>query len=412
MKSKKCLVGVSMVRRILMYIFTCVLVMGMVIPSRVFADDYLEEEPFLEAFSPGQGSIGNKLPVVDAAAAVVMDTKSGRILFDKNCHQRRSIASTTKIITAVVALENGNLEDIVTVSKRAADIWGSTVGIEEGEKYTLRELLYGLMLKSGNDAAIAIAEHIAGSVEDFAVMMTQKAKQIGAKDSAFTTPHGLDQEGHYSTAYDLALIARYALQKPVFREIVATTETNISNKHLSNTNEMLTAYPGADGVKTGYTGKAGRCLVTSATRDQWQIISVVLGCASRTKRAIASRNILDYAFHTYTPVVLLQKGEALGTVAVKKGRMPVTAVEAENEIVLPLTQQEKEQLQKIVEIPDSLDAPVEAGTAIGKVQFTAGEKILAQASLKIIHSVARKNILDYVSDVFKDWFQLMRYENG
>jgi D-alanyl-D-alanine carboxypeptidase (penicillin-binding protein 5/6) len=242
---------------------------------------------------------GNKPPALNAMAAVLIEESSGRVLYSKNATKKRSIASTTKIMTALVALENGELENVVTVSKRAASIGGSTIGLRTGDKYTLKEMLHALLMISANDAAIAIAEHVGGTVENFAAMMNKRAVSLGAVNSNFVTPHGLDRENQYSTAYDVALITREALKNPVFAKIVSTTSSSIPGHNLYNTNELLGSYRGVDGVKTGYTGKAGRCLVTTAKRDGMRLISVVLGSPTRNARAEASRKLLDYGFENF-----------------------------------------------------------------------------------------------------------------
>lgn len=194
---------------------------------------------------------------VSAQYACLIDSLSGKVLYEKNAYARHSMASTTKIMTALVALENGNMDDVVTVSANAAGTEGSSIYLKAGEKITLQNLLYGLMLESGNDAAIAIAEHIGGSVERFAEMMNEKAASIGANNTQFKNPNGLDEEGHYTTAYDLALITREALRNKNFAEIVATKQKTIRNldesfpRSLSNHNKLLSLYSGCDGVKTG-----------------------------------------------------------------------------------------------------------------------------------------------------------------
>ena len=198
-------------------------------------------------------------PQVTARAAVVLDQATGRILFSKNAYEQLPMASTTKIMTAVLAIESGRLSETVTVSEQAALVEGSSVELEAGEEKTLEELLYGLILRSGNDAAVAIAEFLAGSVEEFAERMTERAHQLGAVHTKFMNPHGLDHEEHYTTAYDLALIAAHAMTLPKFREVAATAEKKISwpgrpyDRILRNQNKLLTMYEGAEGIKTGWT---------------------------------------------------------------------------------------------------------------------------------------------------------------
>jgi serine-type D-Ala-D-Ala carboxypeptidase (penicillin-binding protein 5/6) len=376
--------------------------------QQVLADDYLEEEPVVGAFAPEKMTVGAKPPRIDAQAGIVMDLQSGRVLYEKNAYTKKSIASTTKIMTAILALENGNLDDTVTVSKRAAAVWGSSVGLKTGQSYKLRDLLYALLLRSGNDAAIAIAEHIGGSVEEFANMMNSKAAELGANSTSFRSPHGLDAQDHYSTACDLALMARYALNNPVFSQIVGSRSAYFSGKEIGNTNELLGLYPGADGVKTGYTGQAGRCLVASATRNDWRIISVVLGCPTRSKRALSSKNILDYAFINFKPQILLSQGEFISEIPVYKGNRKSVEVTAAEQIVLPLKEEEAEGIERIVELPDMLEAPVMEGDTVGTLKFVLSGEVLAQSPLQVTNPVRRLTMSDYFDEVLQRWYRLMK----
>ena len=215
---------------------------------------------------------GDALPQVTARSAVVMDVLTGEILYQRCMDERRYPASTTKIMTLITALEAGNVsfDDAVKISGAAADTEGSTMWLERGERHRLEELLYGMMLVSGNDAAVAVAEHVAGSVPAFAKRMTEKAREIGAEHTRFTNSCGLHDPRHYTTAHDLAMIAAYGLQNPTFRKIVSTKERRVPMvkppffQNLENENMLLWIYPGANGVKTGYTDAAGRCVVTAA----------------------------------------------------------------------------------------------------------------------------------------------------
>lgn len=217
-----------------------------------------------------------------ASFAVAIDAQTGRILYEKNAHGRHSMASTTKIMTAIVALEHGNLDDVVTVSPAAAATEGSSMYLSPGEKITLGNLLYGLMLPSGNDAAMAIGEHVGGDIPGFAAMMNETAQKIGAVNTQFQNPSGLDAEGHYSTAYDMAIITRYAMKNPAFAEIVQTKKKMVPwegkqwDRTLENHNKLLSMYEGCIGVKTGYTKKTGRCLVSAAQRGGMTVICVTL----------------------------------------------------------------------------------------------------------------------------------------
>lgn len=398
-------------KRIIIRIIAFVLCLYFVldISQALYADDLIEEEPLTQLYTTEvSGCVGPNLPQIEAGAAIVIDADSGRVLYEKNAYSRRSIASTTKIMTAIVALENGNLDDRVKVSKRASSIWGSTIKLREGEELTLRELMYGMMLKSGNDAALAIAEHIGGTVENFAKMMNDKAKELGLMNTSFKTPHGLDVEGHYSTAYELAVLTQYALKNPVFSKIVSTQNISIGNRNLYSTNEMLSLYPGADGVKTGYTGKAGRCLVTSAKRDGFRLISVVLFCSSRAKRAESSKKILDYAFNNYKPYELVKPNQKLGEVGVKRGLKNSVSVVSIEGIKMPLSEKEKEALKTEITLNNPVRSPVHKGVEVGTISFYVEGKLYAQAGIKTAQSVPAKTYRHYFGDVMNVWFKLVR----
>ncbi|HEY8349729.1 MAG TPA: D-alanyl-D-alanine carboxypeptidase family protein [Clostridia bacterium] len=358
--------------------------------------------------STGETNPDIKPPSINAMAAVVVEESTGRILYEKNALQKRSIASTTKIMTALVALENANVEDVVTVSKRAASIGGSVAGLRHGEKYTLRELLYALLIISANDAAIAIAEHVGGSVEGFAVMMNKRAKSLGAVNSNFVTPHGLDRENQYSTAYDVALITIEALKHPLFREIVSTVSSYIPGHNLHNTNELLGTYPGADGVKTGYTGKAGRCLVSTAQRNGMRLISVVLGSPTRSARAEASRKLLDYGFENYRMYRLMSKGDVYAKIPVYRGVTEYVELKTDRDIVLPLSRKEAEALEVREHVPDVVNAPVYAGAVSGYVEFVLDGRVLAQNVLKAGEDIRKTNYLDYLELIFRTWGKMIR----
>lgn len=253
-------------------------------------------------------------PSNNAQAAALIDVTSGRMLYSKNGDDRMRIASLTKIMTAIVAIEQGNLKDSVKVTKNAFAKEGSSLFLKLGEEMSLENLVYGLMLRSGNDAASAIAEHVGGSEEGFVLMMNKKAMELGLENTHFMNPHGLDHDEHYSTANDVAKLTAYALKNPIFREIVKTPVKRAPNPNenwdykWSNKNKMLHLYEGADGVKTGYTKKAFRCLVSSATRNGQQIAAVTLNDGSDWKD---HSDLLDYGFAHYPLKQLAVKGQKL-----------------------------------------------------------------------------------------------------
>ncbi len=251
-------------------------------------------------------------PGVSASSAVLMEAENGTVLVDVNAHRQMPMASTTKILTALVAFEHCNISDTVVVSEKAVGVEGSSVYLKAGETLTMEELLYALLLESANDAAAAIAFAVAGDIPSFADLMNETALEIGLTESHFTNPHGLDDEQHYTTAYDLALLTRYALLNPDFARIVSTYKTTIpmngaeGTRVLVNHNKMLKSYEGAIGVKTGYTRRSGRCLVSAAERDGVTMIAVTLSAPDDWRDHTA---LLDYGFSLYTSVPLAAVGE-------------------------------------------------------------------------------------------------------
>lgn len=249
-----------------------------------------------------------------AEAAALIDVESGRLLYSHQGDKRMRIASLTKIMTAIVAVEQGDLSDLVLVTENAYGKEGSSIYLKLGDEMSLHHMLYGLMLRSGNDAATAIAEHIGGSEQGFVLLMNQKAEELGMDNSHFMNPHGLDHDDHYSTANDMAVLTAYALQNPVFQEIVKTQVKKVPHPseswdHVwSNKNKMLSIYEGSDGVKTGYTKLAKRCLVSSATRNGQQLAVVTLNDG---RDWLDHRSLLDWGFLHYSLTTLVQKGQAV-----------------------------------------------------------------------------------------------------
>lgn len=274
-------------------------------------------------------------PAVEAAAAILVEADTGQVLFEKNAQLPLPMASTTKIMTALVALEYGHLDDIVTAGERAARIDGTRIYLEPGEKETMRDLLYALMLPSANDAAVAIAEHIAGSEEAFVAMMNQKARTLGANHTYFQDPHGLSSRGHYTTAHDLALITRAAMRNPLFAQIVATKEylmpwpAKLSVRRLYNHNKLLWRDLSAEGfavtgVKTGYTSAAGNCLVASARRGDRQVIAVILNSPPGVQFSDAVE-MFRFAFSGFQQHKVVRRGDVVVSRPVGKGFLPVIA---------------------------------------------------------------------------------------
>lgn len=280
---------------------------------------------------------------IAAQGAILMEQESGRVLYEKNAHTQMRIASITKIMTAILAVESGKMDDMVTVSKKASSAEGSSLYLEPGEKIKLEDLVYGLMLRSGNDAAVAIAEHVGGSQEQFVQMMNEKAKELGMKNTVFANPHGLDDhENHYSTAYDMALVTQYAMRNEQYRKITGTKEYQCKSLNRSigtwlNKNKLLTImYPYSTGGKTGYTKRAKRTLVSTAEKDELKLIAVTINDRQDWKDHMA---LFNTAFQKYKRVEVIGKGEFSSYQGSYVGK-----VEAEHSVVYPMTEEEKQKV--------------------------------------------------------------------
>lgn len=275
---------------------------------------------------------------ISAKSAVLIDTSSGRILYEQNAREQLPMASTTKIMTGLLACESGKLDKSVKISPFASGTEGSSLWLKIGEKQTLEDLTYGLMLKSGNDAAVAIAEYLGGSVDAFALLMNKRARELGAVNTNFMNPHGLDADGHYTTAYDLALIAREAMKNKKFRSIVSTKTYSIPmegekwDRALKNHNKLLWRYDGCNGVKTGFTKRCGRCLVSSAKRDKKKLICVTINAPDDWND---HTYLLDYGFSNFRNKRVLKKGEkALKITYDKKNQRKVNLLYAQDYNIL------------------------------------------------------------------------------
>lgn len=346
--------------------------------------------------------------------AILYDRKYKRVLFEKDAYTKVPNASTTKILTAIVVIENCNVNDITEISQNAVNVIGSKVKFRKGDKVTINDLMKGMLLCSGNDAAIALAEHVSGTVESFCEIMNKKAKEIGAKNTNFLSPHGLDEEGHYSTAYDLAIIADYALNIPylanIFSKKTETIYINNSPRNISTTNEMLHVYNGADGVKTGFTNDAGRCLVTSATNeDGWQLISVVLGCDTKNFRTQDSKKLLDYGFKNFS---IINIGEILPkniSFEVEKSKEKMYKIDIKYEYYYPLTEDERKKVYyKQSELP-KLIAPVFKNTELVTYKMYINNTEIAEVIVKIENVIERKNEKDYFKELIMQMSKYVKF---
>ena len=354
-------------------------------------------------------------PTVEAAAAILMDAETGRILWGKNHHDPMAMASTTKIITAVLAIESGRINETVTVSSRAAAAPKVKMNLSTGEKIRLGDLMLALMLESSNDAAVAIAEHLAGTVEDFCAQMTQKARELGAENTLFESPSGLDVGNHHSTAYDLALITRYALTVPGFIELTNTAHASFSsNKRaysLNNKNRLLTEYSGANGVKTGFTGKAGHCFVGAARRDGMQLISVVLasgwGDKGRAQKWVDTKEVLNYGFGNYKYETVIVAGNPAGELPITRSRSQSVGYAFSEGVKIPLTPQEKENVALMIYVPESMQAPINPGEIMGSARVYIGENFHSEVPLVSTEGATRHDFKTSLEKVLSVFFQQM-----
>lgn len=332
-------------------------------------------------------TVPTEMPQVEALGAILIDRESGRVLYELNADQMLPIASTTKVMTALITLEKCDLDEIVTTSAGASGVPGTSIYLGVGEQLSVKQMLQGLLLRSGNDAAVALAEHVAGTVEDFAELMNQRAAQLGAQAN-FVTPNGLDAPGHQASARAMALIANEAMDFPAFRQIVLTQRAVLPwrdspyDRVLTNKNKLLASYEGATGVKTGFTKKAGRCLIFSAQRGDMELLGVVLNCAQWFD---AAKALLDWGFDHFGLKEYLYAGERAACVRVIGGMEEEVHAVAPVKLRVPLRQGETVRL--IVEAEDTLEAPVAAGTPIGRAQVVVDGQVVAQRVL-----VAEKNV--------------------
>ena len=330
-------------------------------------------------------------PTVEAAAAVLVDTATGVVLFDRAMHERRPMASTTKIMTALVALESSQPDDLVTIPETVTEADGSSLCLTPGERLTMHDLLAGLLIGSANDAAVAVAVHIGGSVEAFAESMNQRAQDLGATDTHFVNPHGLYARDHYSTASDLALLTRAAMNQPLFRELVATKVADISRQspdgptRVINHNKLLWRADFVDGVKTGYVNQSGHCLVASGTREDWQLIAVVLDSPDMYADTLA---LLEYGFSTYSQRIHARAGDALGRAPVRRGKSG--SVPAVCEWTLStVTGPGHPDAARLETALNVVEAPIAAGDPVGEAHLVLDGVTVARTPLLASQPVPR-----------------------
>ncbi len=372
---------------------------------------------FLVNITPVVSYGATEPPAILAETAIVIDAKTGQVLYDKNMNEQREPASTTKVITALLALENLDLDKIVTIDAETPFTEGSRIYLLEGEHVTVEQLMYALLLESANDAAVALGKEIAGSVPAFADMMNQKAVELGAKNTHFVNPNGLHEEGHLTTAYDLAMIAREAMKNEKFRELVTTYRyvipaTNMQDtRYLYNTNRLIydertkvlvngvqrvAKYEGATGIKTGYTSNAGGCLIAGAIRGDTELISVVMKSTDEGRFA-DSIALLDYAFDNYKSVKAMDAGAILGEIPVRRGTEGKVQVVAREDAyaTLPIEASSTLVQTKII-LDEKIRAPITKGQKVGAVEIYAGDQHIGTVDAVTVSDIPEGGILSVI----------------
>ena len=334
-------------------------------------------------------------PATSAASAILVDGASGRVLYEDNAQEERLIASITKIMTALVAIESTpDLDELVTIKREYTLTEGSSIYLKEGEQLTLEELLYGLMLNSGNDAALAIAGHCAGDTQTFVDWMNQRARSLGMEHTHFSNPNGLNDEDHYSSAEDMALLTCEAMKNPTFAQIVATKSITFGERSFQNHNKLLWQYEQTVGVKTGYTQMAGRTLVSCAERDGQRLIVVTLHDPDDWNDHIA---LLEYGFSQYPQRMLCRAGKGMCQLPVEGGVTELVGVETASYVGYPLSSEER--VQARITLPQTVTAPVTAGAVAGEIQFFLDGEVIGRSYLVFSGDVPvqrRPGVLDWL----------------
>ena len=393
-----------------------------------FADD-LDNEEVVDVSAEILASSTNlqsnsKIPQLNSRACVVIDRNTNTILYGKNENTKRKMASTTKIMTAIIILENCNLTDVVEISKKAAGTGGSRLGLHTGDKITVNDLLYGLLLCSGNDAAVALAEYAGNDLNGFAELMNKKAENLCLNNTHFVTPHGLDNDNHYTTAYELALLSNYALNNAIFAKIVSTKNYSVcingNYKSLNNTNELLGYLNGVYGVKTGFTNGANRCLVTATKRNNLDIICVVLGADTKKDRTRDSINLIEYVFSNFEMIDIeniiknefenwknsnqykfqIIKGKS-NTVNVQLSDIPYNK--------FPVNSIYKDDISININTDYTFSAPLYKDSIIGTLDFIINNNVIFTLNIYNTDTIEKKDIYFYFSDLFTNY--IMYLEN-
>lgn len=341
-----------------------------------------------------------------ARGMVVLEGNTNKVLYEHNMHKSMAMASTTKIVTAIVAIENyPDLDKVVKVSDKAVGIEGTSIYLKHDEEISMRDLLYGLILASGNDCAVAIAEEVCG-VDEFVSKMNDFATSLGLCDTHFANPHGLDQDGHYTSAYDLAIITSYALNNDVFREIVSTKYHNIAKtnvygeRYLKHKNKLLFNDENCVGVKTGFTDNAGRCLVNAHEENGMQIITVLFNCQPMFEEA---KRLTDMALNNFVYHVWVKPYNYVSTITIENGDKNEIGIATLNGFEDVILKSEESLYRVEYDIPDTVMAPIETNVPVGKVKVYKGDDIVFEDNLYAIDSCKNIDIKYMLDNILNNW---------
>lgn len=386
--------------------------------STVCADDVDNEVDFEDTIEVTASNV-SELPKTNSRRYIVYDRISKSMIIGKNEDIKSAMASTTKIMTTIVILEKADLNETVTVSAKAGGTGGSRLGLKRGDKASVRDLLYGLMLRSGNDAAVALAEHVGGSVKKFAELMNEKASELGLTNTHFVTPHGLDDANHYTTALELAKLTDYAMNNETFSKIVGTKSITIyinnQPRQINNTNELLGVLNGVVGVKTGFTNNAGRCLVTETKRNNMDIITIVLGADTKKDRTKDSVNLIEYTYSKYKMYNIEEKiieefnkwkniNEKRILITKGKQSNPKLALGAIEKAIIPICDDDK--IEYSINALTEVEAPVEQWNVMGTLTVKLNGEILENIDIVNINEVQKRDWKDYfkiVLNTYGNW---------
>lgn len=386
--------------------------------STVCADDVDNEGEFENTVEVTASSV-TALPKTNSRRYIVYDRISKSMIIGKNEDVKSAMASTTKIMTSIVILEKADLDEMVTVSAKAGGTGGSRLGLKKGDKASVKNLLYGLMLRSGNDAAVALAEHVGGSVKEFAELMNEKASELGLTNTHFVTPHGLDDANHYTTALELAKLTDYAMNNETFAKIVGTKSITIyinnQPRQINNTNELLGTLNGVVGVKTGFTNNAGRCLVTETKRNNMDIITIVLGADTKKDRTKDSVNLIEYTFSKYKMynveeqiIEEFNKWKNINEkrILITKGKQsnPKLALGAIEKAIIPICDDDK--IEYSINALTEVEAPVEQWNVMGTLTVKLNGEILENIDIVNVNEVQKRDWKDYfkiVLNTYGNW---------